>query len=77
MLPRTGKQLSSLALILATIVAASLIFIASRMSSIKARQEALTAMKNDALSGGVSELDGAVLPASDAREYAGYFINMP
>lgn len=74
-----GNKPSSLMLVLATIVVASLIFIASRLSSIKTRQEALTAMRNGALSGGVSQdqLPGNVLPATDSRIYADYFINMP
>jgi hypothetical protein len=72
------KPVSHLTLILSTIVVASLLFIASRMLSIKTRQEALSAMKADALSGGVSELPaGNVIPASAGeREYANYFIEM-
>ena len=72
------KPVSHLTLILATIVVASLLFIASRMLSIRTRQEALSAMKADALSDGLHELPaGNVIPASAGmREYANYFIEM-
>ncbi len=72
------KPVSHLTLVLSTIVVASLLFIATRMLSIKTRQEALSAMKADALAGGVSKLPaGDALPASaGAREYADYFIEM-
>ena len=72
------KPVSHLTLVLSTIVVASLLFIASRMLSIKTRQEALSAMKADALSGGLRELpSGNAIPASAGeREYADYFIEM-
>ena len=73
------KPVSHLTLVLSTIVVASLLFIATRMLSIRTRQEALSAMKADALAGGVSELPaGNTLPANiGQREYADYFIQMP
>lgn len=73
------KPVSHLMLALATVVVASLLFVASRMASIRVRREALSAMKADALSGGVPEL-----PVSDAvpanvglQQYADYFLPMP
>ena len=73
------KPVSHLTLVLSTIVVASLLFIATRMLSIRTRQEALSAMKADTLAGGVSELPvGNALPANiGQREYADYFIQMP
>jgi hypothetical protein len=72
------KPISHLTLILSTVVVASLLFIASRMLSIKNRQEAMSAMKADALSSGLRELPaGNAIPASAGmRDYADYFIEM-
>lgn len=71
-----SKSLSTLSLVLATIVVASLLFIVTRLSSIKVRRETFAAMKADALSGGVASLDNGALPVSDDRLYADYFIDM-
>ena len=73
----SGKSLSPISIILATIVVSSLFFIVTRLSAIKVRREAFAAMKADALSGGVSVLDTVVLPSSDDKLYSDYFMSMP
>ena len=77
MVKNTSSGLSTLSIVMATIVASSLLFLATRINSIRVRQEALTAMRNDALSGGVAELDSEPQPDSPSQPYAGYFISMP
>lgn len=77
MLSFTKKQeLSPLFLIMSTIVVASLLFIVTRISTMRVRRENFAAMKADAMSGGVAHLDKGALPSSDSRLYSDYFIEM-